>query len=104
MGSRKPASHTTRGTGRDEVSPDFLLTAVTRSEIRVKCTGEKYLIGIYISLTLPLSKLTMTYIDIPLIIPVLATGYLLMVYLLLILAQRSAKGGRQEPRNVRLSD
>ena len=46
----------------------------------------------------------MTYIDIPLIIPVLATGYLLMVYLLLILAQRSAKGGRQEPRNVRLSD
>jgi hypothetical protein len=46
----------------------------------------------------------MTYIDIPLIIPVLATGYLLMVYLLLKLAQRSTKGGRQDPRNVRLSD
>lgn len=46
----------------------------------------------------------MTYSNMPLTIPVLATGYLLMVYLLLKLAQRTAKGGRQEPRNVRLSD
>ncbi|WP_277877655.1 MULTISPECIES: hypothetical protein [Cyanophyceae] len=34
----------------------------------------------------------MTYNDMPLIIPFLATGYLLTVYLLLILAQRTVKG------------
>jgi hypothetical protein len=37
---------------------------------------------------------TMTYTDMPLIIPLLATGYLLTIYLLLSLAQRTAKGGR----------
>lgn len=34
---------------------------------------------------------TMTYGNMPLIIPFLATGYLLTVYLLLVLAQRNAK-------------
>lgn len=33
----------------------------------------------------------MTYTNIPLIIPILATGYLLTVYLLLGLAQRNSK-------------
>ncbi|MFM9265721.1 hypothetical protein [Tychonema sp. BBK16] len=33
----------------------------------------------------------MIYRDIPLIIPILATGYVMTIYLLLILAQRSAK-------------
>ncbi len=34
---------------------------------------------------------TMTYVDMPLIIPILATGYLLTIYLLLVLAQRHVK-------------
>lgn len=34
---------------------------------------------------------TMTYGNMPLIIPFLATGYLLTVYLLLVLAERNAK-------------
>lgn len=33
----------------------------------------------------------MIYRDIPIIIPILATGYVLTIYLLLILAERSAK-------------
>jgi len=33
----------------------------------------------------------MTYSDMPVIIPLLATGYLLTIYLLLILAQRTTK-------------
>ncbi len=33
----------------------------------------------------------MIYHDIPVIIPILATGYVLTIYLLLILAERSAK-------------
>ncbi len=33
----------------------------------------------------------MTYDNMPLIIPILATGYLFTVYLLLILAERNAK-------------
>jgi hypothetical protein len=36
----------------------------------------------------------MNYIDMPLIIPILAGGYLLTIYVLLILAERIAKGGR----------
>lgn len=38
----------------------------------------------------------MTYVDIPVIIPFLATGYLLTVYLLLMLAQRHTKNGESE--------
>jgi hypothetical protein len=34
----------------------------------------------------------MTYSSSPLIIPAIATGYLLAIYLLLVLAQRSARG------------
>lgn len=34
---------------------------------------------------------TMTYHDIPLIIPILATGYLLTIYVLLSFAQRNAR-------------
>ena len=37
---------------------------------------------------------TMTYNDMPVIIPLLATGYLLTIYLLLILAQRTLKSSR----------
>ncbi|MEK0179611.1 MAG: hypothetical protein P2A85_12890 [Microcoleus anatoxicus] len=33
----------------------------------------------------------MIYRDIPLIIPILATGYVMTIYLLLMLAERSAK-------------
>lgn len=33
----------------------------------------------------------MTYCNMPLIIPILATGYLLTVYLLLVLAERNSK-------------
>lgn len=33
----------------------------------------------------------MTYGNVPVIIPILATGYLLTVYLLLVLAQRHTK-------------
>ncbi|WP_218616970.1 hypothetical protein [[Phormidium ambiguum] IAM M-71] len=40
-------------------------------------------------LALPTSKLIMVYRDMPLMIPFLATGYLLAIYLLLIVAQRS---------------
>ena len=36
----------------------------------------------------------MTYNDMPVIIPVLATAYLLTVYVLLILAERTAKSSR----------
>lgn len=36
----------------------------------------------------------MNYSEMPLIIPVLATGYLLTIYLLLMLAERTAKGAR----------
>jgi hypothetical protein len=36
----------------------------------------------------------MTYNDMPVIIPVLATAYLLTVYILLILAERTAKSSR----------
>lgn len=36
----------------------------------------------------------MTYGNIPVIIPILATGYLLTVYLLLVLAQRHTKNSR----------
>lgn len=36
----------------------------------------------------------MIYMDMPVIIPVLATGYLLAIYLLLILAQRTIKSSR----------
>lgn len=36
----------------------------------------------------------MTYIDMPVIIPLLATGYLLGIYLLLILAQRTIKNSQ----------
>lgn len=36
----------------------------------------------------------MNYSEMPLIIPVLATGYLLTIYLLLMLASRTAKGAR----------
>lgn len=36
----------------------------------------------------------MTYNDMPVIIPLLATGYLLTIYLLLILAQRTIKNSR----------
>lgn len=36
----------------------------------------------------------MIYMDMPVIIPVLATGYLLTIYLLLILAQRTIKNSR----------
>lgn len=36
----------------------------------------------------------MIYIDMPVIIPVLATGYLLTIYLLLTLAQRTIKNSR----------
>jgi len=36
----------------------------------------------------------MTYMDMPVIIPVLATGYLLTIYLLLTLAQRTIKNSR----------
>lgn len=41
----------------------------------------------------------MTYVDMPLIIPILATGYLLTIYLLLVLAQRHVK----EPSSESLS-
>jgi hypothetical protein len=37
---------------------------------------------------------TMKYNDMPVIIPVLATGYLLTIYLLLVLAQRTTKSSR----------
>lgn len=37
---------------------------------------------------------TMFNTDIPVIIPLLATGYLLTIYLLLMLAQRTTKGSR----------
>jgi hypothetical protein len=37
----------------------------------------------------------MFYRDIPLIIPILATGYLLAIYLLLVLAQRNTKVSRE---------
>ena len=37
----------------------------------------------------------MTYTNIPLIIPILATGYLLSIYLLLVLAQRNVKEPRE---------
>lgn len=46
----------------------------------------------------------MNYLDMPLIIPLLAAGYLLTVYILLILAQRTTKGGRQAPQDVSLSE
>jgi len=36
----------------------------------------------------------MAYADMPVIIPLLATGYLLTIYLLLILAQRTVKRGQ----------
>lgn len=36
----------------------------------------------------------MIYHDIPLIIPILATGYVLTIYLLLILAERTTKSSR----------
>jgi hypothetical protein len=36
----------------------------------------------------------MIYNDMPVIIPLLATGYLLTIYLLLILAQRTTKSSR----------
>lgn len=36
----------------------------------------------------------MNYNDMPVIIPILATGYLLIVYILLILAQWTAKNAR----------
>jgi hypothetical protein len=36
----------------------------------------------------------MNYNDMPVIIPVLATGYLLTIYLLLILAERTTKTSR----------
>jgi hypothetical protein len=39
----------------------------------------------------------MTDGDMPLIIPILATGYLLTIYLLLVLAQRQAKESSSEP-------
>lgn len=39
---------------------------------------------------------TMTHTEIPLIIPVLATGYLLAIYLLLTLARRSGSWRRPE--------
>ncbi|AFY83681.1 hypothetical protein Oscil6304_4152 [Oscillatoria acuminata PCC 6304] len=44
-----------------------------------------------------ISGRTMTYTDMPLIIPVLATGYLLTIYLLLSLAGRHAKGSSSRP-------
>lgn len=37
---------------------------------------------------------TMNYMDMPVIIPLLATGYLLTIYLLLTLAQRTIKNSR----------
>jgi len=45
------------------------------------------------------SHKTMTYGNMPLIIPILATGYLLTIYLLLGLAQRNAlKDAAQAPK------
>ena len=38
----------------------------------------------------------MTYGNVPVIIPILATGYLLTVYLLLVLAQRHTKSSENE--------
>jgi len=38
----------------------------------------------------------MTYVDMPLIIPILATGYLVTIYLLLVLAQQNAKEPNSE--------
>lgn len=43
---------------------------------------------------LPPSCPPMTYMDMPVIIPILATGYLLTIYLLLTLAQRTIKNSR----------
>lgn len=43
----------------------------------------------------------MIYHDIPVIIPILATGYVLTIYLLLILAERSAKMSRVESWPIR---
>ena len=40
----------------------------------------------------PTAAHTMIYSDMPLIIPILATGYLLTIYLLLVLAQRNSQG------------
>ena len=42
----------------------------------------------------------MTYNDMPVIIPVLATAYLLTVYVLLILAERTAKSSRYIANSV----
>ncbi len=43
----------------------------------------------------------MTYNDMPVIIPLLATGYLLTIYLLLILAQRTTKSSRYLANSLR---
>ncbi len=40
----------------------------------------------------------MTYGNIPVIIPILATGYLLTVYLLLVLAQRHSRNSAEDDR------
>jgi hypothetical protein len=42
----------------------------------------------------------MTYIDMPVIIPILATGYLLTVYLLLMLAQRTTKSSQYATHSI----
>ena len=46
----------------------------------------------------------MIYHDIPVIIPILATGYVLTIYLLLILAERSAKMSQVGPWPIRESE
>jgi hypothetical protein len=46
----------------------------------------------------------MTYGNMPVIIPLLAAGYLLAIYLLLMLAQRTTKGSRPAPRSVQGSE
>jgi hypothetical protein len=42
----------------------------------------------------------MTYFGMPVIIPILATGYLLAIYLLLMLAQRMFKSSPYAPNTV----
>jgi hypothetical protein len=61
-----------------------------------RAVGEIY-IEIFISL--PLVN-AMAYKDMPIIIPILATGYLLTIYLLLMLAQRTTKSSRYVANSV----
>lgn len=77
-------------TGNNALSPKNFINQQCPKPLRVWTLLEEFV------LNLPLLPLvhTMIYMNMPVIIPVLAAGYLLTIYLLLTLAQRTIKNSR----------